>query len=256
MVLEVALGDRGEPAIVVVTVEPFFRRAVADPVLHDGDHAARVHATRAVLEPLDIGTHQPTRERRILAKGAGDARPARLRCEIRLRRERHLDADCAILLPRDVAEPAHERRIADRGESERFGPLRELARPDGRAENVLEVISRIGADRDRDAEPRALGDLLERVALCREQRRGSAEAGDHAVDLRALDQPAVRGGVVRGTGAGHTHRTRGARGSVHHRTRLLLERHAGGEIACTCSGCESPVLVWLELAVPIQVAEA
>src|SRR6185436_8273491 len=98
----------------------------------------------------------PAGERGVLTEGARRPRPARLGREIRLRRQRHLDADGAVLLARDVAESSHERTVADRRETERLRPLREFSRRDGRAEHVLEVVAWIGADRERNPESRAL----------------------------------------------------------------------------------------------------
>ncbi len=72
----------------------------------------------------------------------------------------------------DVAKAADQVLIADRRETERFGPLREARAAAGCAEHELEVAARIGADRHRNAEPRALGDLLN---LCCSARRAATE---------------------------------------------------------------------------------
>ena len=65
----------------------------------------------------------------------------------------------------DDAEAAGERRISKRAETEQFGPLGVSRRARRCAEHVLEVVARIGADRDRNPEPRPLGDLLDRRKL-------------------------------------------------------------------------------------------
>ena len=167
-------GERREAAVVVVAVEPLASPRRSRPSASRRSSTPPVSTPlRAVLESLDVRAHHPAGERGVLAEGAVDAAPARLGREIRLRRQRHLDADGAILLPRDVAEAPHERRVADRREPERLRPLRELPRRDARAEHVLEVVARIGADRERDAEPRSLGDLLQRVVLRGERSPGS-----------------------------------------------------------------------------------
>jgi hypothetical protein len=139
-------------------------------VLHHGEHAAGVDAIAPVLEPFDVRAHHPAREVGVLAEGAIDAAPPWLGREVSLWRQRHLQAHGAILAPRDVAELPRQRRVADRREAERLGPLREAPSRDARAQHVLEVMTRVGADRDGDSEPRSLGDLLQHVALRGERR--------------------------------------------------------------------------------------
>src|SRR5439155_26027850 len=106
-----------------MTVQPVLLRAVSDPVLDDRKHAGRVDAGSAVLKSFDICLDERAREIGVFAEGAADATPPWLRREICLRRECFLDADCAVLLPRDVRESPHERCVAGRRESERLGPL-------------------------------------------------------------------------------------------------------------------------------------
>src|SRR2546422_11336665 len=106
-----------------MTVQPVLLRAVSDPVLDDRQHAGRVDAGGAVLKSLDICFDQIAREVGIFPECAADAAPTRLRREICLRRKGLLDADCAVLLPRNVRESPHERWVAGRGEAERLGPL-------------------------------------------------------------------------------------------------------------------------------------
>ena len=249
-------GKRRESPVPVVRVQSLFRRAVADPVLHHGEHAPRVDAFTPVLKALDVRTHHAAREVGVLAERAVDAAPSRFGREVRLWRQRHLDPDGAILAPRDVAEPLRQRRVADRGEAERLRPLRELPRRRARAEHVLEVMARIGADRHGDAEPRLFGDLLEHVALRGQHRRRAAEPRDHVVHLHVLDQPPVRRRVVAGADARPAGLPGSARGAVHHRPRLLLERHPRHEVARPRGGRESPILVGIDLPIAIEVPEA
>jgi len=76
-----------------------------------------------------------------------------------------VDADGAILLTGDVAEAPHQSGVADGGEAKRLGPLREPVGLVARAGHVPEVVARVRADRDGNAEPTALGDRLESVVL-------------------------------------------------------------------------------------------
>ena len=55
------------------------------------------------------------------------ARPARLGGEVDLRVQGDADADGEVLLAGDVGEALDELLVADRGEAERLGPLRERA---------------------------------------------------------------------------------------------------------------------------------
>ena len=96
-------------------------------MLDDGDDALGLDAVAAALEAFDIGLDLRAGEIGVLAERAVDA--ARLGREIGLRRKRFGDADGAILLARDIAEVSRECRVADRGEAERFGPLRKPLLP-------------------------------------------------------------------------------------------------------------------------------
>jgi hypothetical protein len=169
VIVESARLELGESAVAVVAVEAALLRAVADPVLHHCEHADRIDAVRAVLESFDVRAHQLLREVGVLAECPVDSAPAGLGREISLWRQRLLDSHGAILLPRDIRKAPDERRVTNRGEAECLGPLREFARLGAGAEGVLEVVSGIGADRERYAEPRALRDFLELVVFSRER---------------------------------------------------------------------------------------
>jgi hypothetical protein len=58
------------------------------------------------------------------------------------------DADGAVLLPRDVGEPAHRLDVVDRRQSETLRPLRERAGGEAHAGVLDERVPRIGADGD------------------------------------------------------------------------------------------------------------
>src|SRR5439155_22906466 len=103
-----------------MTVQPVLLRAVSDPVLDDRKHAGRVDAGSAVLKSFDVCFDEIACELGVFAESAADATPPRLRREICLRRECLFDADCAVLLPRDVPESTHERCVARRREAERL----------------------------------------------------------------------------------------------------------------------------------------
>ena len=239
-----------------MAVETFALRAITYPVLHHRGDAVSVDAARSMLKALDVRAHHPSRELGVFAEGAGDASPARLGGEVRLRRERHLDADGAIFLPRNISEAANQRRVADGGEAERLRPLREDRRDDAGAGDVLKMVSRIGADGERNPESGTLGDLLERIVLRRQRRRVADEPRDHRRDFRAVDERAIGRGVVARAHAGNAQRTAGARGAVHHRPCFLLERHARDEIARASVRGTPPVFVRIELSISIEVAEA
>ncbi len=154
MIGQVLAGKDGDASVGVVAVEAILRGAVSHPVLHNREHAGAVAPGIAVLEALHVRLDERLGDRRVLPKGAVDAAPPRFGREIGLRRKRHVDTDGAILLARDVGEAPNERRVAEGGEAERLGPLGELPGLRARADHVLEMIPRIGADRDRNPQPR------------------------------------------------------------------------------------------------------
>ena len=106
-----------------MAVQPVLLRAVSDPVLDDCDNTGGVQARCSVLKSFDVCFDEIAGEVGIFAEGAADAAPPRLRRQICLRREGFLNADGAVLLPRDVRESPHERCVTRRRESERLGPL-------------------------------------------------------------------------------------------------------------------------------------
>jgi hypothetical protein len=118
------------------------------------------------------------------------------------------------------------------------------------------MISGIGADRERDAEPRALRDFLQLVVLCRERRCGSAEPGDEAVDVDVADKFGRGREIVLRADAGAPQRSGRACSAVHHQAGFLLERHPGDEILCAARRSEAPVFVRIDDAVPVEIPEA
>ncbi len=152
-------------------------------MLHDGRDTVRRDAVRAVLKAFDGRANECGDELGIGAERAGDTRPARLGRKIGLRRQRHVNAHGAIFLTRDVRELPHQLDIAERGEAERFRPLRKSAAAVARAEHDLEVTARIGTDGHGNAEPRALGDLLNAIVLLGDLRRRQLQSRDEAVDV-------------------------------------------------------------------------
>ena len=92
------------------------------------------------------------------------------------------------------------------------------------------MISGIGADRDRNAQSRQLGHLLQRVVLSRERARITAQSGDEAVDADVANELTRRGEIVGRPRAHHSHRAPAARGAVHHHAGFFLESHAAHEI--------------------------
>ena len=256
MVCQALLGNGCDATIRAVAVVTVFRRAVPHPVLDHGRHSHAVDTGSAVLKPLDVRAHERSGHVRVLTEGAVDSAPTWLRGEVRLRRERHVNAHCPVLLPRDIAEAAHECRISYRRKAERLWPLGELPSAHTCAEHVLEVVARVRADRERDAESRAFGDLLKCIVRGCEFACVAGKPRNHARDLRSIDQDAARGGVVHRSKARAATAARTARSAVHHRAGLLLERHARHEIAGARVGREAPVLVRVDAAIPVQIAEA
>ncbi len=244
-----------EAAVIVVRIETAGLRAVANPVLHDRGDAIGAHAILAVLEAFDVCANETRHGIRTRTERAGDARPARFRRKIRLRRKRHVDADGAIFLARDIAEAPNQFLVADGCEPERLRPLREASAAVRCAENVLEVAARIGADRDRNSEPRPFRDCLDLVVLFRKLRGRKLEACDEAVHVLRADGLLDRLEVValrRCAGLCAETRQR----VVHHRARFFLERHALHEVVRARVGRQAIVFVGVELVVVVEIAKA
>ncbi|MNL05588.1 hypothetical protein D3C87_1261940 [compost metagenome] len=212
-------------AIVIVAVVTLFRGAVADPVLDDGHHAAVMQARVPVLEALDIVLHHALGQVRVFAKGAVDARPARLGGQIGLRRQGLRDADGQVFLARDVAEAAHQRIVADGGQAQGFRPLRKTLGAGAGAHRVLEMVARVRADGHRDAVARRFAQRLHLVVLGRHVGRVARHARNEGVDVLLDDQvlqgrQIVRAALADAGGVGH-----GGRRAVHHQARFFIEAH-------------------------------
>jgi len=102
------------------------------------------------------------------------------------------------------------------------------------------VIAWIRGEDNRDAEPRSLGDFLRRVRALREFSRAGVVAQDEISDVTLIDV------VVQGVGV--------ERGDLH-QPGLLLERHPGEEVGDARADRQSPVLVGVQRAVPVQIPE-
>jgi hypothetical protein len=87
-------------------------------------------------------------------------------------------------------------------------------------------------------------------------RRIAAEARDHAVDFRVVDERSICRRVVVCADAHAAHRARGARGAMHHGTCLLRQPHARHQVSLARVRCQPPVLEGLERAGPVEIAKA
>ena len=159
------LGGESRPfAVARVAVAAVLLRAVADPVLHHRQHAGRSTPAAPCWNP---STYARTSFR---ARSASSPKVPLIRLQ-RGSVARSACGESVSWMPtaryswRAMSAKRRTSRVAYRGEAERLGPLRESARLDARAEDVLEMISGIGADGERNAESRALGDLLQLVVL-------------------------------------------------------------------------------------------
>src|SRR5205085_6509147 len=188
-------------------VPAVFRRTVADPVLYDRHDAAGVESALAMLKAGDVRAYLIFGARSVFAERAGHARPSRLGREVGLGRQRHLNADGTVLLARHVTEAPCQRGVSDRGEAERFRPLREAVRLHRRADHVLEVIAWVGADRDGNTEAGVFGDALEQVVLGGDGGGVRRKTRDQIRHVGAVDQSTIGGCVVRGA---HADAARGA----------------------------------------------
>jgi hypothetical protein len=167
-----------------------------------------------------------------------------------------VDADGAVLLPRDLAEAAHKLLVTGGGEPDRLRPLRERAGRPARRRVLVERVPRIGRDGHGDAEPRGLRQLLHAVVPLGRPSRVGCRVDVEVVEVALGDEP--RGAVPTehrraveqlAVGADEDRR-------VEHQARLLLERHAGQEIVDPLLDRQPRILVRVELAVAVEVAHA
>ena len=208
-----------------------------------------------ILETFDIVLHHALGQVRIFAKGAVDARPARLGGQIRLRRQCLRDADGQVLLARDVAEAAHQRIVADGGQAQGFRPLRETFGAGAGAHRVLEMVARVRADGHGNAVARRFAQGLHLVVLGRHIGRVARHARDEGVDILLDDQVLQRRQVVCAAladagGVGH-----GGRRAVHHQAGLFIKAHARQQVVRTRLGRQAPVFVRVDLAVAVHILE-
>lgn len=131
-------------------------------VLRDRGHALVTipSRSRSTLKAFEASRHQVRDQIGILAKGRLDPGPPVLRRHISLRVQCHPQAHGQVLLPDDIGEPARQVRAAEGGEAERLWPLTQRARPGACAHVGVEVAPRVGGQRDWDAEPGVVEDVL------------------------------------------------------------------------------------------------
>ena len=168
------------------------------------------------------------------------------------------NADRQVLLAGDVAELLDQRRVAGRGQPDRLGPLREGARVIAPVRE-LRVKAWRGSEemRHRDAQAGALGQLLQAVVpLGRQARRGQMRC-----TLKWFMQPLED--HVRSVPPGRNRPGSSARlpsgftpdDFVEHQPDLLFERHLRQQVLDPFLDRAARVLVRVQPAVLVQVAE-
>ena len=235
-----------------VRVLPVLLRPAAGEVL---PRAGDARGPRAPLETLEVGQPELGDEVGVLAERAGLAGPPRLRREVERRVEGSADADRDVLLPRDVGERPHGVGVAQRGEAERLGPLREGARGEGDPGVLDEGVPRVGRDRDRDAVGRGLGDRLERVVPPGRQTRGR-RATWTLKWVRCLSSTTMRvGDLLIAPGSSRTEPSAPASMTVWNiRPTFSSRREPPEEVVDACLDVEPGVLVGVHPAVAVEVA--
>jgi hypothetical protein len=157
------------PSVREVWILAIFLRAAAREMFRHCRHGFRSQVL--TLESTNIGRHKATCQICSFAETTADPSPAGLRCKINLRMQGKPEAHCAVLLPSGVCKVLHELGGADRGQAQRFRPLRECAGR-GRGTDVLgEVVPGVRRQRDRDAQPGTCGQLLQSVVPFRKGPR-------------------------------------------------------------------------------------
>ena len=236
----------------IVPVKPFRLRAIADPMLDHGRDAHWRHAGRAALEPFHIGARQAGDGCGVGTECRGKAGPARLAAHIGLGRQRHMDADGTIFLPRNITEPADEIGVVQRRKSQRIGPQGKATARRARADRGLKMVARISADRCRNAQPCAFRDFLHHIVLAREFRRLHHDPGDEAVDLPAFDHGAHPRHVI----AGRRHADRRSmprQARMHHQADFFLDGHARHQVIDPLLDRQARILIAVEFVVAVQI---
>ena len=115
------------------------------------------------LHALQVGHAERRDDGRILPEGLGLPGPARLGGQVERRVQGGAEPDGGVLLPGDVGEATHQVGVAQCGETEHLGPLREGTRREAGPRVLGEGVAGIGGDGHRDAVRGGLGEFLQRV---------------------------------------------------------------------------------------------
>ena len=211
-------------------------------------------AERLPLEALEVGDAELGDELGVLPEGAGLAGPARLGREVERRVQRGADPDGDVLLPGDVGELAHGVGVAQRGESERLGPLRERLGRERGAGVLDERVPRVGRDRHRDAVRRPLGERLQ-VVVPAGRHPGVVEHVHVEVGEVLLEHHVARRRLADRARA-LDDRAVGARldDGLEHQTDLLLEGQPAEQVVDPRLDVEPGVLEGVHPAVAVEVA--
>ena len=249
--LELAAGIDGVFAIAVVGVAASFLRTAGGPVLDHGVDAAHAPAVLAVLgglEAFHIGPGHGDVELRILAEGAAEAAPARLRGQVDLRAEGRGDAEGPVLGRGDHAEPAHHPRVEGGGEAQRGGPERDLAAGAGvELGRGARLVARVRGIVGRDAVAEGLHEGLDAVVPARgDLGRGDARH-EHGAQVVLFEELALGGRDRVGRHA--------LVAAVEHQAGDLLDAELRGQVLRPLQGGLAPVFVDVERAVAVEVLE-
>ena len=152
------------------------------------------------------------------------------------------------------ANSSNEALVARRGQPDRVGPLRESAAGHARRRVVPETVARVGRDGDRNPEPGGLRRRLHPVVPLG-QRSWPRPPVDVEVGQAELDETTRRDlgdrvGLVADRAVVRHDQT-----LMEELRGLLLERHSRHEVVDAILDRPARILVGVELAVVVQVAE-
>jgi hypothetical protein len=253
MVVEVVARINLVFAVRKVRVFAILLRAAAREVLgHAGD---AVRAKDVALKPFDVGENQPGGSFGVFSKRAVDARPTGLGGQVGHRVESGANADRQVFLPGDIAKLFRQRLVPGRGQADGLRPFGKRVGGNARGRVLAEGMARVGRDGHRNAQPRALGHLLEAIVpfghlpwRCDVVHieviyppPGDELVSRHRVERAGLfDQAAVR-----------IHPDHG----VKHQAGLFLQSHLGEQVCHPLLEGAAGILVRVESAILVQVAE-
>ena len=231
-----------------------FLRTSGRPVL---DHGVDGFVAPAVLdlgaalrglEAVHIGAGHVDVKLRILAESAVETAPARLGGQVDLRGERRGYAQGAILARGDAAEPFDQRRVEGRRHAEAGRPLRDVTAVTGvELRRGLRPVARVGGVVGRHTVSEAFDEGLDVVVPPRRIGGGGDARHQDGAEIVLFEEFLL--------GIGDSRSVDGLMATIEHHSGSLVYGELRREVLGTDERVLAPVLVGVELTVPVEILE-